>query len=167
MEWGGYIHEETQVTSDLNHHFKGLDLSLCGRLGWVGLIVSGWDFFLPAVCSLDKHCYWGNTLMHICFQIFFCNSKFYIFCRHREVKIPALPKEQIIIKYRSRVERGMFITRASITNKCWKNTTFKHFACSLSTQASPYHGHGFFLFSQPLPLSCTLCRSVSSFFNCV
>lgn len=47
-----------------------------------------------------------------------------------------------------------------------KNTTFKLFACNLLTQASPYHGHGFFLFSQPLPLSCTLCRSISSFLSC-
>lgn len=31
MEWDGYIQEEIQLTSDLNCHFKGLDLSLDRR----------------------------------------------------------------------------------------------------------------------------------------
>lgn len=33
MEWDGYVQEAIQLTSDLNCHFKGLDLSLDRRLG--------------------------------------------------------------------------------------------------------------------------------------
>lgn len=121
MEWRWYIQEATQVTSDLNHHFKGLDLSSHRRLCWVGLVVSGCGFFF--FCQLSA--VWistvtEETLWYTFASRFFHNLKFYTFCRHREVKIPALPKEQTIAEQRSKAKRGMVITGALISNKCHK-----------------------------------------------